>query len=110
MPSDSQDAPVNNISTLRDELFATVRALRDPTNPMDIERAKAVAQVGAVIIDSAKAEVAMINALGRNKVAPTGFIGSTPGDTLDRQARALEGAPQATPGRGLPPGGPRGAL
>ena len=103
------DSSNNDVIALRAELFATVRALRDEKAPMEIERAKAVAAVSAVIIESAKVEVQMINALGRGKMVPTGFIGSTPGDTLDAQKK-LEGAPQATPGRGLPPTGPMGSL
>ena len=47
----------NTIDTLRDELFATLRALRDPANPMDIERARAVSDVAQTIINSAKVEV-----------------------------------------------------
>lgn len=47
----------NSVTDLRDELFATMRALRDPNSPMDIERAKAIADVAQVIINSAKVEV-----------------------------------------------------
>lgn len=46
----------NKIEDLRNHLFATLEALRDEDAPMDIERAKAVASVAQVIIDSAKAE------------------------------------------------------
>lgn len=48
---------MNKIEDLRDHLFATLEGLRDKTNPMDIERAKAVAEVAKVIVDSAKVEV-----------------------------------------------------
>ena len=47
----------NKIEDLRDHLFATLAALRDHEKPMDIERAKAVAEVSKVIVDSAKVEV-----------------------------------------------------
>ena len=47
----------NKIEDLREELFATLRGLRDKENPMEIERAKAVAEVAKVIVDSAKVEV-----------------------------------------------------
>lgn len=47
----------NKIEDLRDHLFATLAGLRDKENPMDIERAKAVAEVAKVIVDSAKVEV-----------------------------------------------------
>lgn len=100
----------NDVTGLRAELFETIRALRDKDNPMDIERAKAVAQVGAVIIESAKAEVQMINALGRGRVVPTGFIGPQAGDTLELQARVQGHATSPEPGKGLPPPGPLAAL
>lgn len=48
---------MNDIAALRSHLFSTLDALRDKENPMDIERAKAVCQVGDVIISSAKAEI-----------------------------------------------------
>lgn len=49
--------PKNDIHELRGELFATLRALRDPKDPPDIERAKAIADVSQQIINSAKVEV-----------------------------------------------------
>lgn len=48
---------MNDIQALRGHLFNTLQALQDKENPMDIDRAKAVCQVGTVIIDSAKAEI-----------------------------------------------------
>jgi hypothetical protein len=47
----------NKIEDLREELFATLRDLRNKEAPMDIDRAKAVAEVAKVIVDSAKVEV-----------------------------------------------------
>lgn len=55
----------NKIEDLRNHLFATLEALRDEDKPMDIERAKAVADVAKVIVDSAKVEVDMVRATGR---------------------------------------------
>lgn len=65
----------NTIEDLRTELFRTLRALNDKTDPMDIERAKAVADVGQVIINSAKAEVDYLRVAGG---AGTGFIPADP--------------------------------
>lgn len=48
---------MNDIRDLRSHLFNTLTALQDKENPMDIERAKAVCQVGGVLIDVAKAEI-----------------------------------------------------
>lgn len=50
----------NNIETLRDHLFTTLEKLNDKDNPMDIQRADAIAKVSQVIINSAKVEVEFI--------------------------------------------------
>jgi N-dimethylarginine dimethylaminohydrolase len=52
----------NSIDDLRDHLFATLEALRDEDKPMDIARAKAVAEVADALIASAKVEVDYIRA------------------------------------------------
>lgn len=44
------------IEDLREHLFAALEGLRDKNNPMDIERARAIADVSRVIVDSAKVE------------------------------------------------------
>jgi hypothetical protein len=62
----------NKIQDLRDHLFATLEALQDDEKPMDIERAKAVASVAQVIVNSAKIELDFIKATGRAE--GTGFI------------------------------------
>lgn len=46
----------NKIEDLRNHLFATLESLADEENPMDIDRAKAIAEVSGKIIDSAKVE------------------------------------------------------
>lgn len=61
----------NKISDLRDHLFATLESLRDEEKPMDIERAKAIADVARVVVDSAKVEVAFLEATG---ATGSGFI------------------------------------
>ncbi|EPV8691105.1 hypothetical protein ACQYZY_28865 [Pseudomonas aeruginosa] len=60
------------IEDLRERLFDTIDGLLDKTNPLDIERAKAVAQVGSVIVESAKAEVRALETLGGK--AQSGFL------------------------------------
>lgn len=52
----------NKVDDLREHLFATLRALRDGS--MEIARAKAIAEVAQVVINSAKVEVDYINAAG----------------------------------------------
>lgn len=55
----------NKIEDLRDHLFATIEALRDPEKPMEIDRAKAVAEVAQVVINSAKVEVDYLRHTGQ---------------------------------------------
>ncbi len=47
----------NKNEDLRNHLFETIESLKDKDDPMDIDRAKAVAQVAQVMIESAKVEV-----------------------------------------------------
>lgn len=65
----------NDIAELRGHLFATLKALQDPANPMDIERAKAIADVAGRVIDTAKVEVQYMNVAGGKG---TGFIPEAP--------------------------------
>lgn len=67
--------PKNKIEDLRNHLFATLESLRDEEKPMEIERAKAIADVARVIVDSAKVEVNFIEATGE---AGSGFIKPEP--------------------------------
>lgn len=53
----------NRINDLRDHLFETLEALKDPDKPMDLDRARAISEVAQVIINSAKVEVAMVKAV-----------------------------------------------
>lgn len=62
----------NKIEDLRNHLFATIEDLRDTEKPMDIQRAKAIAEVAQTIINSAKVEVDFIEATGATR--GTGFI------------------------------------
>lgn len=52
----SDDNKRPHIDQVRAALMGTLTDLRDRTNPMDIDRAKAVAQVAAVLVDSARVE------------------------------------------------------
>jgi hypothetical protein len=80
----------NKIEDLRNHLFETLEQLKDPEKPMDIERAKAVAEVAGKIIDSAKVEVAFLKVTGAS--SGTGFIPE------ERQLRPAA-APSAITGR-----------
>ena len=62
----------DDITALRTELFATLRGLRDEKNPIDVETARAVVEVGKVIIDSARVEVEMTRITGQQ--SGSGFV------------------------------------
>lgn len=51
-----------HITDLRNHLLQTLASLRDRDNPMEPDRARAVAQVAGVLVDSAKVEVDYIRA------------------------------------------------
>lgn len=62
----------NKIDDLRNHLFETLEALKDKDEPMDLDRARAVADVARVIVDSAKVEVDFLKVTGA--VRSTGFL------------------------------------
>lgn len=66
----------NKIEDLRNHLFATLESLQDEEKPMEIDRAKAIADVAQVIVNSAKMEVDFIKATGID--TSTGFIPQLP--------------------------------
>lgn len=61
----------NKIENLRDHLFATIEALRDKEAPMEVDRARAIAEVAQVIVNTAKVEIHHIDLFGGKG---TGFI------------------------------------
>lgn len=65
-----------HINQLRDHLMQTLASLRDRENPMEPDRARAVAQVAGVLVDSARVEVDYIKATGADR---SDFIGGIPG-------------------------------
>jgi len=76
----------NKIEDLRDHLFETLEALKDPDKPMEVDRAKAIAGVAREIIESAKVEVKFLEVTGSS--GGSGFIGA------DRQLPASAGETQ----------------
>lgn len=75
----------NNIATVREHLLATLSDLRNREQPMEIDRARAVADVARVLVDSAKVEVDYLKVTGQSNA-----------DFLD-PAQAAE-SPRPTPG------------
>jgi hypothetical protein len=49
---------------LRNHLFETLEALKDDEKPMDLARARTIAEVARVLIESAKVEVEFLNVTG----------------------------------------------
>lgn len=62
----------NKIEDLRNHLFETLEALKDKEEPMDLDRARAIADVSRVIVDSAKVEVDFLKVTGQ--LTSTGFL------------------------------------
>lgn len=73
-----------HIEQMRSHLMDTLAALRDRENPMEPDRARAIAQVAGVLVDSAKVEVDYIKATGAPKsnfIEPNGAALPAPSDT-----------------------------
>ena len=66
----------NKIQDLRDHLFETIELLKDEDEKMPVEKAKAIADVAQVIINTAKLEIDFIRATDRTDgyYPSTGFI------------------------------------
>jgi len=73
--------PKNKIDDLRDHLFATIEGLLDKDEPLDIDRAEAVAKVAQVIVNSAKAESDFLKA---TDASPQSKLFQTKQFTLDQ--------------------------
>lgn len=84
---------MKDINHLREQLFETLAALRDKEHPMDLDRAKTVANVAQVIVDSARVEVEMARVTG-------GRIGSDflPQPALPGPTALANGQPQLVKG------------
>ena len=62
----------NSITDLRNHLFATLEALQDKEDPMELERAKTIAEVAQTIINSSKVEVQFLQVTGQTE--DSGFL------------------------------------
>lgn len=77
-----------HINTLRTELLATLADLRNRDTPMEPDRARAIAQVASVLVDSAKVEVDYIKATNQDT---SSFID---GLKAPEAVAAIEGGPK----------------
>lgn len=66
--------PKNTIDDLRNHLFATMEALQDEENPMEISRARAICEVADRLIDTAKVEVEMLDVVGQIGQSGSAFL------------------------------------
>lgn len=66
----------NKIQDLRDHLFETIEMLKEGNDKMPLEKAKAIADVSQVIINTAKLEIDFIRATDKleGHYPSTGFI------------------------------------
>lgn len=80
----------NKLEDLRNHLFAALEGLSDHEKPLDLERARAIADVGRVIVDTAKVEVQFLNVTGRND--GTGFITTPEVTTAPASSRFARGS------------------
>lgn len=77
----------NKLEDLRNHLFTALEGLSDEKNPMPIDRALAIAEVGQVIINSAKVEVDFLK-LHDGRLKGSGFI---PADAIEAPKTGPEG-------------------
>lgn len=73
----------NKLQDLRNHLFDTLERLTDAEKPMEIDRAKAIAQVAGKLIDSAKIEVKYLELTGQENSGEF-FPAENPADTRKR--------------------------
>lgn len=71
MNTNSQSINAPHINILRGHLLATLADLRNRETPMEPDRARAVAQVASVLVDTAKVEIDYLKITGHDN---SGFI------------------------------------
>lgn len=64
-----------NIEQVRTHLLDTLADLRDRERPMEVDRARAIAQVAAVLVDTARVEVEFLKATDGTS---SGFLDTKP--------------------------------
>jgi hypothetical protein len=79
----------NKIGDLRDHLFETLEALKDPDKPMDLDRARVISEVAQTIINSAKVEVDLVKVVCASSPGSSFF--EVPGEA-ERKPRLVAGS------------------
>ena len=78
-----------HITQVRQSLLDTLADLRNRDNPMDIDRAKAVATVASVLVDTARVENEYLKLTGQDRSA---FLETVPDNILGISASATPSA------------------
>jgi hypothetical protein len=86
-----------HITQLRQHLLDTLVDLRNREQPMEPDRARAVAQVASVLVDTAKAEIDYLRVTGQQQASfleePTdpavAHLGRTPTGVVDRRVTGV---------------------
>ncbi len=82
----------NKLGDLRNHLFAALEGLADTEKPLDIERARAIADVAQTVINSAKLELEVLKVYD-GRMRGTDFVPVEPIDQVQGPQRpALRGA------------------
>jgi hypothetical protein len=63
----------NRLTDLRNHLFETLEALKDEKKPMEVDRARAISDVGQTLIETAKLELKLLELTGSVE-KPTKFF------------------------------------
>ena len=79
-----------HITQVRQSLLDTLTDLRNRENPIDVDRARAVAQVASVLVDTARVEIDYIKATGADR---SSFLDAT--EILPQAARLPANEPTA---------------
>lgn len=68
----------NDITSLREALFDTLRRLQSQDNPIDLDKAKAINETAQTIVNTVKAEIEFMKATGSTQ--GTSFIPALPAE------------------------------
>lgn len=87
-----------HITQLRTQLLDTLADLRNREKPMDPDRARAIAQVASVLVDSAKVEVEYLKATHQDH-AP--FLETPPSTAVEQIGHTSATTHHEGPGNGI---------
>lgn len=82
-----------HIDQLRQHLIAALGALSRKDDPMDPDRARALAQVGGVLVDTARVEIEFLKVTGRDH---SGFLMAPATETVQPPAGLPNGITSIT--------------